>query len=110
MIYIYSVSWESNGYKGFSDLTKNPIKVPCSVNFSPTYTTLRDFNHYPEIIDGMVKFKRQITVNYKYKGKMYQLKTPVMDEEFKVIECDYNLITGMPYGKSFNRRECDNIY
>jgi hypothetical protein len=92
-LYIYSVLNETNGYKEFDDHKRNP-RVVKDNNLDPTSLDahsgidLANKDRYPKIINNKTTFKRQITVSYKYKGKMYEIKTPMMSEEYEVEYCD----------------------
>jgi len=98
-LYIYSVLNESNGYKNIDDYKKDPVVV--EYDLDPTsldaYSSidLENRDRYPKIINNKTSFKRQITVSYKYKGKMYELKTPVMNEEYEVEYRDLHPL-GLP--------------
>jgi hypothetical protein len=87
-VYIYSGISETNGYKK-SWGSKNypsaiqPERIIKLDIFSPFYAEEKE--KYPKIINNHVKFNRQITIKYKYKDKEYELKTPVMNEEFDVV-------------------------
>jgi hypothetical protein len=90
-LYIYSILNESNGYKKLDDsYKKNPEDI--GHNYQSSFDAysgidLENRDGYPKIVNNKTSFKRQITVSYKYKGKMYELKTPVMSEEYEV---EYN--------------------
>jgi hypothetical protein len=91
-IYIYSISTEANGYKKLMSFERNPRAIS---ERGSAFINIVDHpmgqGQYPKIINNKVTFKRQITVSYKYKGKMYELKTPVMNEEYEVEYSDSTL-------------------
>jgi hypothetical protein len=98
-IYIYSILNETNGYKKLNDHKKNP-RIVKNDNLDPTSLDaysgigLENRDGYPKIVNNKTSFKRQFTIGYKYKGKMYELKTPVMNEEYEVEYSDDHL--GLP--------------
>jgi len=86
--YIYSVLFEVNGYKEFEDMKRYPVKVRAKNGRRlEIQSPIEKIEQYPKIINKRTTFKRQITVNYEYKGKKYTFKTPVMTEDYEV-ECD----------------------
>jgi len=115
-IYIYSILLEVNGYKELTDFYRNyyemtgfratkehlargaddniaVLKTKDKLGyggyiFLDMFSPIDTFDKYPKIVNNKVSFTRQITVNYKYKGKMYELKTPVMNEEYDVEYSD----------------------
>jgi len=98
-LYIYSILNETNGYKKLDDSYKrNPEAINHNYwSYFDAYSGigLENRDGYPKIVNNKTSFKRQITVSYKYKGKMYELKTPVMNEEYEVEYRDLHPL-GLP--------------
>ncbi|MDR1460411.1 MAG: hypothetical protein LBI78_02055 [Campylobacteraceae bacterium] len=90
-IYIYSVLLEVDGHKRLTDHFK---RQKLSINnrgrefldiFSPFLEADKETRkNIPKIINNRTTFKRQITLTYQYKGKIYTLKTPMMTEDYEV--------------------------
>jgi hypothetical protein len=94
-IYIYAQTNEANGYKKSSENKRYPNTLQPDIKTKfliyGYVDTDGDRSKYPKIINNHVKFNRQITIKYKYKDKEYELKTPIIQEEYDVKYVDVGI-------------------
>jgi hypothetical protein len=97
-VYIYSILVKVNEYELLNDYSKKPKVVDGRLGLNSNYqwfTPIEKKEQYPKIINNKTAFKRQITVSYKYKGKTYELKTPLMSEAYEVVYTDVTPFSGL---------------
>jgi hypothetical protein len=82
-VYIKSQTTDVNGNKRF--LERNTIINPYSKYNSNIYAFVADKAKMPKVVNNKISLTRQSTFKYTYKGKEYELKTPVIKDEIDVI-------------------------
>jgi hypothetical protein len=83
-IVLKSQTTDVNGNKRFSTLGNYTIN-PYSKYDNYIRSFIADKAKMPKVVNNKVSLKRQATFKYTYKGKEYELKTPVIKDEIDVI-------------------------
>jgi predicted transcriptional regulator YdeE len=87
-IYIKSQTTDVNGYKWFFDegnYTINPYSKYDDRRIRGANQEKGYKERMPKVVNNKVNLTRQATFKYTYKGKEYELKTPVIKDEIDVV-------------------------